>query len=199
VPIEYEAKFLNIDKEAIRNVLAEAGYICVLPEFLFRRQTFNVPGFDAMKWGRVRWENDKINLSIKHTVDKTRVDGTHEISLDIPLGDDPARQYTDAIAFVTACGLEPGGTQENIREIWVKDTIEICIDSWPGVNPYLEIEAENEEQVRDACAELNLDFSRALFGGITTVYETELGISADQFAKIEAITFDNPPRSGLAA
>ena len=194
MPIEYEAKFLGIDKDSFRKTLEQTGYTCVLPEFLFKRHDFDLPGFGAEKWGRVRWENDKINLSIKHTVDKNRIDGTHEFSVNVPLNDNPVQQYQQAIEFMKAAGLIPGGIRENKREIWIKDNVEISIDTWPGVRPYIEIEAENEDLVRKVCIELNLQFSKAMFGGITTVYEEELGITAEDFITFENVRFDNPPK-----
>jgi adenylate cyclase class IV len=193
MPIEYEAKFLNIDKEAIRKALSLVDYECVLPEFLYKRQTFDVPGYGVEKWGRVRLEKEVINLNIKHTVDVSRVDGTHETQINLPIGENPAQQFEEAIDFMIACGLSPAGFQENKREIWIKDDIEICIDTWPGVKTYIEIEATDEEAVRKACVELNLDFNVALFGGITTVYEAELGMSGEEFSKLKEVTFEKPP------
>ena len=195
MPIEYEAKFIAIDKDVIRQKLNDAGYQCILPEFLYRRQVFDVPGAGPEKWGRVRWEKEVINLSIKHTVDVTSIDGTHEHLINIPINENPMQQYHDAIDFMIACGMTPAGEQENKREIWTKGDVEICIDTWPGVKPYVEIESMDEATVRAASHELGFDFSTALFGGITTIYETELGISVNDFAKIKTVTFDNPPRA----
>lgn len=193
MPIEYEAKFMRIDKDAFRHKLAGLGYRCTLPEHLFRRQTFDLPGEGLGKWGRVRWEHDVINLSIKHTVDPLRVDGTHETLLNIPLGEDPAQQYHDAIAFLQACGLIKQGEQENYREIWVRGEVEICLDTWPGLLPFAEIEGPDEQSVRDAAAELGLDFGAALFGGVTAAYEDELGISPAAFHGMGRVAFDEPP------
>jgi len=193
MPIEYEAKFLNINKDAFRQRLAQAGYTCMLPEFLYRRQTFDLPNVGIEKWGRVRWEQDVINLSIKHTIDPLAVDGTREYLLNIPIGDNPERQYAEAIEFMKACGLLPAGAQENYREIWVKGEVEACLDTWPGLRPYVEIEAPDEASVRVAVTELGLDFSQALFGGVTAAYEAELGISPADFGRIKVVTFDQPP------
>ena len=45
-------------------------------------------------------------------------------------------------------GLKNTSTQENYREIWKNDAIEICIDTWPGLLPYIEIEGKNQEIVK---------------------------------------------------
>lgn len=194
MPIEYEAKFLGIDKDQFRNILQMAGYYCAMLEFLYRRQTFDVLGFGPEKWGRVRWEKDVINLSIKHTTDPDAVDGTHEYLLNIPIGDNPDQQYREAIDFMKACGLTEAGAQENYRETWIKGEIEVCLDTWPGLRPYVEIEGPDEQIVRHAVQELGLDFSEALFGGATAAYQAELGISPADFGKIKIVTFEQPPK-----
>ena len=194
MPIEYEAKFLNIDKEEIRSKLSAAGFTCTMPETLYKRQVFDVPGFSSKeKWGRVRLEKDVINLSIKHTIDASRVDGTLEREINIPLGQNPVQQFEDAIRFMLECGLQPAGLHENKREIWQKDQVEVVIDTWPGVPPYIEIEAESEEQVRKACGELGMDFEWAKFGGILIVYEEGIGMAPEVFCALETVTFANPP------
>ncbi|MDB5477890.1 MAG: adenylyl cyclase [Alphaproteobacteria bacterium] len=195
MPIEYEAKFLDIDKDEFRGKLTAAGYECTMPEFMFRRQTFDFPIFDAHKWGRVRWEKDAITLSIKHIVDKTRIDGTHEFMLTLPLGEDPARQYADALAFMQAAGLSKSGEQENKREIWTKNQVEICLDTWPGLSPFMEIEGPDEASVRTATTEMGLDFNNAMFGGIDSVYDAVLGIPVEEFVRIKRVTFAEPPLS----
>ena len=195
MPIEYEAKFLGIDHAAFAVTLAQAGYECVMPNFLFRRQVFNLPNEGIGKWGRVRWERDVINLSVKHVVDVNAVDGTHEYLINIPINDNPAKQYDDAIAFMLACGLTRAGAQENYRETWVKNGVEICIDRWPSRKSCVEVEAADEASVRNAFAELGLDFNTAIFGGITSVYQAEMGILPEDFEKIAVVTFDQPPQA----
>jgi adenylate cyclase class IV len=64
--IEYEAKYLNVDKDEVRARLKNAGALLVLPEFKQRRWVLDLPhrsGYD--EWLRVRDEGNKITLSYK--------------------------------------------------------------------------------------------------------------------------------------
>jgi adenylate cyclase class 2 len=51
------------------------------------------------------------------------------------------------------------------------DDAEIVIDEWPWIDPYIEIEGEDEASVRAAAEQLGLDWSEAEFGHIDAVYE----------------------------
>ncbi|NBS41741.1 hypothetical protein EBS80_03705, partial [bacterium] len=58
--IEYEATFENVDKDAIRAKLKEAGATLVRPEFVQKRVVFNLPKGHEIPggWLRVRNEGD---------------------------------------------------------------------------------------------------------------------------------------------
>jgi len=81
-----------------------------------------------------------------------------------------------------------------MREVWISDKAEATIDTWPGLNPFLEIEGKDEKTVRKISKELGFDFKKAVFGSIDLVYEKELGISAKIIIKLPEITFANPPK-----
>ncbi len=64
--IEYEAIFVNINKDDIRKKLSEVGASLIRKEFLQKRVTFNLPkGNEINGWLRVRDESDKITMSLK--------------------------------------------------------------------------------------------------------------------------------------
>ncbi len=65
--IEYEAKFIDIDKDEMRKKLREVGAELVRPEFLQKDSIFHLPGDLRQEgaWLRVRDEGDKITLSLK--------------------------------------------------------------------------------------------------------------------------------------
>jgi len=82
--------------------------------------------------------------------------------------------------------------------VWERDGAEVTIDTWPGLNPFVEVEAETEELVRKVSGELGFDFTKAGFGSIDIVYEKELGIPANIIIKLPEITFANPPKKNAA-
>ena len=82
--IEYEATFLDINKEEIKEKLESAGAKLVKPEFMQKRVVFNLPaGHEkAHAWLRVRDEQDKITMSYKET-GTSKIDDQKEICLEI--------------------------------------------------------------------------------------------------------------------
>ena len=78
--------------------------------------------------------------------------------------------------------------------MWVRNGVEVTIDTWPGLKPFAEIEGSTEIIVREVSQELGFDFEKAMFGSIDLVYEKELGILAKKIITLPEITFSNPPK-----
>lgn len=189
---EIEATFLSVNKDSVRAKLKEAGFELKTPEYLMRRKTFDfshvAPGQN--KWGRVRQESDKITMTVKE-IRGTGINDTYEVELIV-------NDFDTACAFFEACGIPAKAFQENMREVWVRDGVEATIDTWPGLNPFVEIEGENETIVRNVAEELGFDFEKAIFGSVDLVYEKELGIPAETIIRLPEITFANPPKKNAA-
>lgn len=189
---EIEATYLSVDKDAVRKKLRAAGFELQTPEYTMRRKTFDfsrvAPGRN--KWGRVRQESDKVTMTVKE-VRGSGINDTYEVELVV-------NDFDTASAFFEACDISAKAFQENMREVWNRDNVEITIDTWPSLNPFVEIEAETEEVVREVSKELGFDFEKAVFGSIDIVYEKELGIPAATIIKLPEITFTNPPKKSAA-
>lgn len=183
---ELEAKFINLTLEDARKRLRAAGFACVKAEFLMRRKTFHFNSTEN-KWGRVRDEGDKVTMTIKHITSTQTMTGTREVEVVVD-------SFDNAAALLVACGLTPTSYQENRREIWVKGGAEAAIDTWPGLEPYIELEADTAEAVKQAATELGFDFKNALFDSADVVYEKVLGIPSAEFIKLPEVTFDSPPQ-----
>ena len=183
MPAEIEAKFLNIDRDDLRVRLRAAGYDCVQPDYLMRRVVFDLPGDDRAAWARVRDEGGRIAVTYKCTHDITRIDGTEEIEITVD-------HFDNAVALLEAFGLVRKSYQETRREIWEKGDVEVVLDEWPAISPFIEIEAPDETAVRAAAAELGFDWGAAKFGAVGVVYET-VGISHGAINACPRITFDN--------
>src|SRR4030042_4348559 len=82
--IEYEATFINIDKNGIRAKLKKAGAKLIRPEFLQKRTVFHLPKGCKIKngWLRIRDEGNKITMTLK-VVDGTRIQSQKEINLEV--------------------------------------------------------------------------------------------------------------------
>lgn len=189
---EIEATFLSINKDSTRDKLKKAGFELKIPEYLMRRKTFDfsrvAPGRN--KWGRVRQESDKVTMTIKE-VRGSGINDTYEVELIV-------NDFDTASSFFEACNIPTKAFQENMREVWVRDGVEATIDTWPGLNPFVEIEGTNENVVREISNELGFDFEKAVFGGVDLVYEKELDIPAETIIILPEVTFANPPKKNAA-
>lgn len=104
--------------------------------------------------------------------------------------------FESAGKLLAALGYEQKAYQETKREKWVFSNAEITIDTWPGLRPFVEIEAADEETVKAVAAQLDLDYRNALFGSVDVVYELELGIPPDEINHATPhLTFEYPPRA----
>jgi adenylate cyclase class IV len=192
---EYELKFLNIDKEKARMAFLKFGYELLKPEFLMKRQTFHLPQLHPEgkgRWGRVRDEGDQITATIKwyDNPDTPSIGSVHEKEVIV-------NTWEDGVSWVHSQGFKPTAYQENTRETWSKpdvQNLEITIDIWPGLSPFVEIEASSETAVQFFAEELGFDFSQGVAGGVEIVYQLELGIDKDIIKSLPEITFENPPR-----
>lgn len=189
---EIEATFLSVEKDQTREKLKAAGFELKTPEYLMRRKTFDfsriAPGRN--KWGRVRQESDKVTMTIKE-IRGSGINDTYEVELVV-------NDFDIAASFFEACDIPAKAFQENMREVWTRNEVEVTIDTWPGLNPFVEVEGVNEKTVREVSNELGFDFEKAVFGSIDLVYEKELGIPAVTIIKLPEITFTNPPKKNAA-
>ncbi len=182
--IEYEATFLNIDKDNIRKRLIEIGAKCKKQEFLQKRYIFNLPHDDSVgQWIRVRDESDKITMSWKQIVGKG-MESQKEIELEID-------SFENGVEFVKKIGCNLVSYQETKREIWSIDEVEIMIDTWPWLNTFIEIEASTEACVVEVAKMLDFDYEEAIFDSVDYIYSKEYGISREQICNhTPFITFD---------
>jgi adenylate cyclase class 2 len=166
---EIEAKFLNIDHDAIRAKLKAHGAICEQPERLMRRVVIDYPDRrmqqDTDSWVRIRDEGDKITLTYKSSTEH-EFGGATEIEVEV-------NDYDKTIAIFLAIGMVVHTEQESKRETWTYKNVEIVLDEWPWLNPYIEIEAATEKEVMDIAAELGFLWEDAVFGSVTSAYRKQ--------------------------
>ncbi len=182
--IEYEATYPNISKDDVRKRLKEAGATIIKPEFLQKRICFELPSGHQIKggWLRVRDEKDKITMSFK-LVNGDKIQDQKEICLKID-------NFDEGVLFLKSIGCEQKAFQESRRELWSLNDVEIMIDEWPYLEPYVEIEGKSEEEVKLVSKKLGFDYSQALFCSVDTLYNRKYGTPIDVINKeISRITF----------
>lgn len=163
---EFEAKFVNIDLDELRQKLEACGGKLEQPMRLMRRVTIDTP---AMKekdaFVRVRDQGDKITLTYKQ-FDDLSVDGAKEFEVEVS-------DFQQTVDLLAAAGLPHGSYQESKRETWQIGTTEIVLDEWPWLNPYIEIEGNNEEDVRNVASKLGFAWENAVFGDVMAAYRIQ--------------------------
>jgi len=143
--IEYETKILNIEKKDIENKLISFG-AKKLFEHKFRRWVLDMGNHE---WTRLRDEGDKVTLTYKKRNNK-EIDGVEEIETIV--------EDFDEIAEILLKQKWVGTYyQENKRIMYVMDNIEFCIDNWPDIPTYLEIEGKSMEDVKKGLKMLDLE------------------------------------------
>lgn len=167
---EIEAQFLDINKEAMRKKLEEIGAKCVKPEVMMRRVVFDL---GKHEFARVRDEGDgKIVMTYKNVADDKSILGTKEVNVVID-------NYENGIMLLKSCGLKPKAEQESYRETWEYGKVEICIDTWPWIPTFVEIEGPNEDAVWETAKELGFSRGKAKFGSVDTTYQHYYGVETD--------------------
>ncbi len=58
--------------------------------------------------------------------------------------------------------------------------VEITIDEWPYLEPFVEIEGPNETAVRQVAEKLGFDWPQAKFCAVGTLYSEKYGLSLDR-------------------
>ena len=163
---EIEAKFLNVDHEALRVKLRELGAKCVVPERLMRRNMFDYPDgrlrtSRRRKILRLRDEGDRVTLTYK----EDNTDSKYSKEVETTVGD-----FEIAAQLLQTIGLERYGVIEQRRETWHFGDVEVLLDEWPWIDPFIEIEGPSESAVKLAAEALGFDWGGAKFGGPNLIY-----------------------------
>ncbi|MFI5240843.1 MAG: class IV adenylate cyclase [Microgenomates group bacterium] len=184
--IEYEAKFLNIKRFAIRKALKAIGAKLVRSEFVQKRIAFKIPGIKANNlYLRVRDEGDKITVSLK-SANEGKIKGQKEIQITV-------NDFLMAVQLLKSLGCKEKAYQETKRELWKIDSVEVTIDEWPYLEPFTEIEGKNELSVKQIAQKLGFNYKDAIFGAVDTLYNKKYGVSKDIINNhTPRITFDSP-------
>lgn len=171
--IEYEATFLEIDKDKVRAQLKKAGAELVKPEVLMKRYNFTLPKNNeiAGSWVRVRDEGGKITMSVKMMCGE-KIEDQKEICLTV----DDMKQAVD---FLRTLGCRQKSYQETKRETWELDGVQITLDTWPFLEPFAEVEGQSEEEVKSVSEKIGFDYAQAKFCAVGRLYHEKYKISQD--------------------
>lgn len=138
MPIEHEAKVLDIDPDAIEKLILEQGGQ-KLGEKHMRRFVYDIDPDDQSKWIRLRETGNETTLTVKE-IKSDDIDGTHEVEIGV---DD----FGGTNELLSMLGFTPKSYQENKRVSFLLDGAQVEIDTWPQIPPLMEIEAGSKDEV----------------------------------------------------
>lgn len=162
MPTEYEAKVLDIDPAATAARIVGAGGHQVAEPALQRRFVYDLEAGDASRWIRLRDNGREVTLAVKQ-IAHDGIDGTDEVEVTVS-GFDATNE------LLARLGYTPKSYQENRRTSFLLDGVQLDIDEWPLIPPYLEIEGPSAADVLRVATGLGYDASRLTSENTTKVY-----------------------------
>lgn len=182
---EIEVKFLDISVSEVKQKLEQLGAKKV-GEYLYKRKAYDYADKRLSKdnaWVRLRDEGDKTTFTYKQRFgvndNHLQDGGVNEIEVvvsDFVLTDN----------LLKAIGLVEKFYEENKRERYILEGVEVDIDTWPMIPAYLEIEGHSWEEVKDLSNKLGFVWEKHLKCSTMQVYE-HYGINENDYS---LITFD---------
>ena len=103
------------------------------------------------KWIRLRKSNDSIELTSKHILEKRSTDFQNVIEIEVSVS-----SFEETNNFLQSIGISRRSYQEKIRSSYTFKDAQIEIDQWPLLEPYMEIECNNDETIKEIINKLNL-------------------------------------------
>jgi adenylate cyclase, class 2 len=106
-----------------------------------KRYVYDIDPEDQTTWVRLRDNGEKTTLTIKE-IKHSGIDGTKELEIDV--GDfEKANQILNKLKY------SHKGYQENKRISYKFKNVEIEIDLWPKIPPYVEFEGKSIEEIEE--------------------------------------------------
>lgn len=173
---EYEIRILEVDKEEMIAKLETLGAKRI-GEYNQKRYVYDLKPAENGKWIRLRTNGKNTTLTYKDIVSNT-IDGTKEIEIEV---DD----FETTNELLERIGFKNKGYQENTRIQYLLNEVEIDIDLWPMIPPYMEIEGKSEKEVLDTIELMGIDKSKFTTLNCSEIYKS-YGIDID---KIEVLKF----------
>lgn len=171
---EYEAKFLNINREEIMEKLIEIGAKIKHDDTKYYRSVYFMAKPGIKGYCRVRCEIDKVFLTAKtYTLNP---DFPQEFELQLH-DDDSSSAFEKANMFLKAIGLEQKSYHESRRTLFSHHHAhEITLDTLPGLPTFMEIDCTSKENLDELIKMLQLPTENMRYGAYDRTYNEYYGI-----------------------
>ena len=175
---------MNINIESMEEKLLKIGAKKIFDR-IFRRRVYDYPDLRLHKqgaWIRIRDEGDKATMTFKKRIGIKTHDGTTNDDsmeeIDIIVSD-----FEKTGKILEKIGLKEKFYEENRRICYRLDDVEIDIDHWPMLEPYLEIEGPSMDKVDIVIKKLGLNPKDKKIFVAYQIYQLK-GINEFDYSKI---------------
>ena len=184
---EIEAKILNVDVEALEAKIIELGGVKQFDR-VFHRAVFDYEDLRLDQkgaWVRVRDEGDRVVMSFKQ---RLGYDATQPAQNDTGMLEEEivVSDFETAASILRHIGLTDKFFQENRRVQYQLDGVELDIDHWPLIRPYLELEAVSWGEIDEMIVKLGYSIEDKKIFSTTQIYDLA-GIRDKDY---QILTFD---------
>ena len=172
--LEREVKLLDVDIQEIKDKLKALGAKKVA-ERNMRRYVFDISPDKPESWIRLRDNGLKTTLTVKEWVGG--IAGAKELEIEVS-------SFEKTRKILEGLGFPFKAYQENRRVSYELDGVQVEIDFWPMIPPYVEIEAETEDEIERVVNLLGFTMEQASTLHTVHVYEKH-GLDIHSFKELK--------------
>lgn len=174
--IEIEERVLEINPEEIIKKL-EALNATKVGEWNQRRYVYDFNPIRENEWIRLRTNGKNTTLTYKN-IEKNSIDGTKELEVEVS-------DFDETNQLLNVLGYNPKGYQENKRIRYILNSVEVDIDFWPLIPPYLEIEATSVDDIRKIEELLEINKNKITTLNCQDIYKDIYGINIKEIKELK--------------
>ncbi len=185
---EIEIKFLEVDIPVLEEKLRELGAEKV-GEFFYKRTHFDYPDLRLDKNGSwIRLRSDGVTTTLTYKSIENFI-SHEEVTKDCVILEKEidVSNFEMTRDIFLSIGFIEKGYQENKRIRYVLNDVEIDIDSWPKIPPYVEIEGPTIEKVNHVANLLGFSLDESVRYSAGKIYQRHYGINLHEYTRF---TFD---------
>jgi len=180
--IEYEIKFPKINIKEITQKILDLNAVKVMDRFLYKRY---ISDLNDHSFIRLRTTPDGASITIKESVGDW---AGHLLEQEMFIKDfEEGKLFVDWFIKNNLIKDPNLRYQENYRTMYKLGKIEFCIDEWPLIHPFLEIEAPNEKLIKEVVEKLGLNWDKGMKGSVNNL---ALKLYKIDLASYKLLTFD---------
>lgn len=169
--IEFEAKFIDIDKAEMTKKLKKLGCKLVHARKRYTRVAFQRCEESIRGYARIRDEGGAVKMTVKIYRDP-KFPEEYEVTIK--------DSFETGLKFMRSLGIPEKAFQESYREKWTHPLVhEITFDDLPGIPTYMEVDCTSEANLNKIIQMLELDKSKIRYGAFDQQYLEYYGVPKD--------------------